>query len=280
MCSAERRTINELLARYDLEPELQDVIVEGEYDCDLLRSSIASSSTNVLFYSIDTIDVPNSVLTKYSLTSGNKQRVLAFAKEMEANLQGEFSYICLTDRDLDPWFGKLEVIRNHRWTTYSSLEMHFVNREFVSHLLYDVCRVKMDDFSAIYESSIQLLKMYFSFRCTAKELSLDFTTIPIKKCVSKKDGTLYFEFDEFIQKSLNKNGQIELFSDVKSKVDKWYNNFNGDERHYIRGHDFFELMAFIVKQFGGYKELSTEVAISRLCINSALNDSRISAEIT
>lgn len=275
----DKRTINELLARYELEPELRDVYVEGEFDCDLFRSSLCNSSDGTLIYNIDTVDIPTSLLADYGYTSGNKQRVLALAKELETNLSGKFNYICLTDRDLDHWFGNLENIRNHNWTKFTSLEMQFFNFEFIQHLLFNVCRTKITNYQQFYESLIDTLKKCFAFRCVLRDLSLNVATVSVDKCICTKNGVIDFKLDEFITKTLNKNGKMKHAKEVILKVDEWYKKFNVDERQCVRGHDFVELIASAVKRFGGQKEIATETAIYRIFVSSVLNNSEILTEI-
>mgnify|MGYP001373265796 CR=1 FL=1 len=78
-----RRTINELLTRYDLEPELFDIYVEGYFDRDIIDACLyGKTDINIAIYVIDSIDVGIDVLDKYGLTSGNKQRLIALSKEL------------------------------------------------------------------------------------------------------------------------------------------------------------------------------------------------------
>ena len=108
MIDIDRRTIAELFARYELEPELADVFVEGTFDREILVQSLNEVQSGYTFYEIDVIDIPQDILKKHRLSCGNKQRVIALAREL-STLPDNVQYQCLVDKDLDHWFGSLEA---------------------------------------------------------------------------------------------------------------------------------------------------------------------------
>lgn len=279
MSNTERRTVEELLARYEFEPELRDIYVEGEFDSDMLTASLGDRVNEQYIYSIETVDIPAEILRVYSLTSGNKQRVIALAKELESKIEGEFNYLCLTDRDLDQWFDDIEVIRNHKWTKYSSLEMHFFTEEFLRHHLCTVCRAKISNFHDFFEIFTEILRKVFSLRCIDRELGLKLSLISIEKCISKKSGTLSFDFEEYISRTLNKSRMFSQIDSIKCGIERWNSNLNGDPRQFVRGHDFVQLLSWVIKNFGGIKDISTEVAVYRQFVGAALNNQDIYSEI-
>lgn len=280
MSDAEKRTVEELIARYELEPHLRDIYVEGEFDSDLLTASLNQNVKEQYIYSIGTVDIPAVLLQKYSLTSGNKQRVIALAKELEHCLIGNFEYLCLTDRDLDLWFGGLENIRNHKWTEFSSLEMHFFNSVFLKHYLCIVCRTKISYFESFFSKFTEILSRAFALRCADRELGLNLNWVALEKCIHKcSDEIIKFDSVDYISRTLNKNGMYSELDRFNRAYDIWVTKLKGDPRQHIRGHDFVHLLSWAVKNFGGVKDVSTETAVYRMFINSALNDGSISAEI-
>lgn len=274
-----RRTIDELIARYELEPNLNDVYVEGEFDIDIFHSTIDARECNLRIYSIDSVDVPCKILQKHALTDGNKQRVIALAKELEQCLVGEFDYLCLTDKDLDYWFGKLEVIRNHKWTQYTSLEMHFFEKSYMQHFLTVVARVKINNFNGFYEQIASILRWKYAFRCVDHEMDLCLRWIPIDKCVKKHGGDIVFDFDEYIKRTLNKSGKMDYIDKVNKGINQWLDKFEKDDRQCIRGHDFVEIMKWAISKLDGYGELANQVTILRIFVNSARNFGEIRQEI-
>lgn len=75
-------TIDELLARYELEPHLSDVFVEGTFDKEVLTQAFSSTSERFTFYEINVVNVPKDTVERYGLSSGNKQRLMALAQEL------------------------------------------------------------------------------------------------------------------------------------------------------------------------------------------------------
>ena len=130
MSQDNRWSIQELVARYELEPELADLFVEGTFDKEVLTQSCASDRIRPTFYEIDAVDVPSSVLAKHGLSHGNKQRVIALSKELSC-LAETARVICLVDKDLDHWFAPLTNTQRLRWTSFCSLECHFLTAETI-----------------------------------------------------------------------------------------------------------------------------------------------------
>ncbi|KHT52487.1 hypothetical protein RJ41_11020 [Alteromonas marina] len=280
MFDVEKRTVEELIARYEFEPGLRDIYVEGEFDSDLLTASQAKNANEQYIYSIGTVDIPAALLQSYSLTSGNKQRVLALAKELNRNLEGNFQYLCLTDRDLDFWFQGLEDIRNHKWTEFSSIELHFFNPDFLRHYLFTVCRTKISCFESFLSSFTGILSMAFALRCVDRELGLNLSWLALEKCLHKcTNQVIRFDLEDYISRTLNKNGMHSELDRFNKSYKIWITKLVGDPRQHIRGHDFVHLLSWTVKTFSGVKDVSTETAVYRMFINSALNDTNISAEI-
>ena len=100
-----RREIGELVQRYTLEPTLKDVFVEGVLDASVLHWYLRESGkSEVIVYEISTVNVPSAILAKHGLTSGEKQRVLALAKELLIYLVN-CPVLCVVDADLDRVLG-------------------------------------------------------------------------------------------------------------------------------------------------------------------------------
>lgn len=279
MTSVERRTVEELVARYELEPELNDVYVEGVFDEDLITSAFGPKMGDRSIYTIDTVDIPRALLDQYRYTAGNKQRILALAKVLEGSLMDNYRYVCLTDLDLDEWFPPVEKIKNHRFTSYTSLEAYFLNRDYVKHHLCVVCRVKVVDFDKLFDDVIDVLAKLFSLRCADRDLSLNIKWIDFEKCIKKNNGGVVFNTKDFARKSLSKSNLYERLDDVIANASSWEQKFSGDPRKFIRGHDFVRILAWIVKNYGGVKEISTESANSRILVSAAAHNRSISEEV-
>src|SRR4029078_13326996 len=111
-----RRTVNDLITRYELEPGLRDIYVEGDFDRDLISECLRKKGADgVAVYAIDTVEILDSTLLSFGLTRGNKPETIALAKIL-SRLSDRVRYYCIVDRDLDHWFGDLERVRGLLWT--------------------------------------------------------------------------------------------------------------------------------------------------------------------
>ena len=100
MFDIEKRTLEELLARYEFEPQLRDIYVEGEFDSDLLTASLAENINEpfIIFSTAPMITTPAPKPNNNSNTlSGNNCFFIIFFKifyldflENRHLLQGNF----------------------------------------------------------------------------------------------------------------------------------------------------------------------------------------------
>lgn len=261
-----RRSIEELLARYENEPNLQDVYVEGLFDKELFSVCLeAQGKFDEVIYDIDSVDVPKEILEEYSLTSGNKQRVIALAKRLSV-ISGNPSYRCIVDRDLDHWFSELESVPRLVWTDYASIELYFFTNEILGHILIKASKAKITDFELYVSSVIEVLKVMYAMRLVDKELGWAIEWLDPLKQLSVVSGEIRFNVEVYVRRLLDKNrrsGDLGVFQDC---LDKWRRGLTGDPRGYIRGHDFVEMLAWTVKEFRGVKELQTSVAMERILV--------------
>lgn len=279
MVSVARRTLEELVARYELEPELNDLYVEGIFDEDFINSALGPTMGDRSIYTIETVEIPRALLDQYGYTLGNKQRILALAKELERFLAGDYRYICLTDLDLDEWFPPVEKIRNHRFTNYTSLEVCFFYKAYLQHHLCVVCRSKIEDFDVCFDDISDVLKKLYSLRCADRSLNLNVSWVDFEKCIKKNKGRFTLSLEEFVKRSLSKSNLTEKLEDVITNASGWEKKFGGDPRKFIRGHDFVRMLAWIVKNYGGVKDISTETANYRILVSAASNNQKIYEEI-
>jgi hypothetical protein len=185
-------TIAELLVRYDLEPQLKDVFVEGSFDSDVLRKVFRNDAQQAV-YIIDTVDVGAELLSDHGLSTGNKQRLIVLSREL-AEIPREARVRCLVDQDLDRWFGELEANSRLVWTRYNSLELYFYEESFILTLIVDTAKAKFEDFDLLMKSVVYFLRVLFALRLADRELGLNLDWIPFDACL-RLDGSA-IEFDE------------------------------------------------------------------------------------
>lgn len=256
-----RRTIAELLVRYELEPDLRDIYVEGAFDREVITRCCDSNSDGITaVYEIDSVDVPASLLNRYGLTEGNKQRVIALSKAL-ADIKVNCSYRCLVDRDLDHWFGPLERIRGLVWTEHCGIELYFLSAELLRDLLVVAAKARIDNVAIFTASFIEALRLLYAMRLADRDLGWSMSWLERDKNLRVVDGRIEFDEREYIKRLLMRNARYISKNKFDKSVQEWRNRLQGDPRSYIRGHDFVDALIWAIRAFRGKKEFASTTVI-------------------
>lgn len=273
-----RWSVDELLVRYDLEPQLADVFVEGAFDKDVLTEVFASQSREGIFYQIDVVNIPQELLDSYGLTSGNKQRVVALSRELER--LGENARVrCLVDRDLDHWFGDVEDAGRLRWTRFCSIESHFISDQIVSDLVIKTANAKVANATVFILSLFEILKVLYALRLADRELSLSQKWVAIKKYLGREGDSLRIDTERYVTATLSANAILPQKNAFMDAVRKWQGRLDCDVRLASRGHDYSELLALAISQFDGHRAFKDQSAVERLFVLLAKSVPSLSDEL-
>jgi hypothetical protein len=105
MKDEKRRRLDELFVRYELEPSLCDLYVEGLTDKSIIewfldKSGLGKEKFTV--YEIDTVDIPTEELFKIGLNDANRSRVIFLALQLQQYLKNCLpNVVCIADKDFD-----------------------------------------------------------------------------------------------------------------------------------------------------------------------------------
>ncbi len=276
----DRRTIDEIIARYTLEPTLEDIYVEGLFDKEVLDSALRNKSKSErVVYEIDTINVPPELLIAEGLTDGNKQRVIALARALSA-LSGNCSYLCLVDRDLDHWFGELENTPRLRWSLFCSMELHYFGAEIINDLVVIASKSKISNLHVFVTSLGNVLTDLYSLRLADRFLAWGMKWSDVSSCLSTAGDKVLLDMEAYITRLLMANSRIKEREAFEADVKRWRAKLKGDYRMNIRGHDFIVILAWSIKKFRGLKEFASEDALQRLLILLAKNIDTIPTEVS
>lgn len=273
-----RWTIDELLARYDLEPDLRDVFVEGTFDREVLSHHLQTRSSSHVFYEIDTVDVPAEVLALHGLTTGNKQRVIALSKEL-ATIPAGAHVVCLVDRDLDHWFGEIVNSARLRWSSFCSIECHFLSTDTIRDILITTSRAKIPNFNEFSLSLLNVLRQLYALRVADCELGLKLKWVALRRYLATDSNIIILDLPAYTQAVLNNSSATKKKNEFIEAIDRWQRKLVCDIRLACRGHDFTELLAWTVSEFNGHREFSTQVAIERLFVLLARSVPSLSDEV-
>lgn len=272
-------TVDDLVTRYDLEPDLRDVFVEGCFDQDVLQACFKSAGDyQRVCYPIDSVAVPNTVLKRYDLTEGNKQRVMALALELNAEVENA-SCICLVDSDLDLWINSELTAQYLVRTKYTSLDLYFFSEELLKRLLITSGKAKITDWASFFESFASMLKDLYALRLADKELGFCLKWTSWAKCLEKKSTTVELNVTEYSNRLLLANSHGKDVEKFTKCFRVWREKLTIDPRLCIRGHDFIEAISWVIGKFGGRKEFYTPEAIESTFLLIAEEASEVLAEL-
>jgi len=265
MSDVARWEIDELMARYELEPELQDFFVEGQFDKDILFNVTRESGISKTIYDIGVVNIPNSLVSSYGLTSGNKQRVIALAKTL-STIKQRCSYTCWVDKDQDHWLGNIQIVNRLKWSCFCDIESHFITKAFVEKILITGCKSRIPNFDDFFSSFISVLQEIYALRVADKRLGLNLKWIDFSPSLSIKESLISFDSGMYSSKVLNSNAKLKQLKSFAASAAYFIDNYHKDCRFQIRGHDFVWLSSWSAKKFKGIPELASESAIERILV--------------
>lgn len=261
-----RRTIPDLAARYALEPALRDVFVEGEFDQEVISRTLKEAKhPDRIVYEIDSIEVPDELVLRHGLTTGNKQRVIVLAREL-SGLPILCAFRCLVDRDMDHWFGPLETTSRLVWTDYCSLELYFFTDETIRDILVTTARCRVTRWQDFRDSMTNALRTMYLLRLANRELDWKLQWLSVDRCLSLKSGRVSLDLQEYIRRILLQNGRGKQKAEFDASVDRWLAKINGDDRLAVHGHDLVEMLAWAILKYRGLRQFASVEAITRLLV--------------
>lgn len=265
MSDLPNRTIADLVARYTLEPTLRDIIVEGQFDKEVISRALNESRDyDRIVYTINSVNVPNDIVIKHGLSDGNKQRVIVLAREL-ASLPAECAYRCLVDKDLDHWFGPLETTARLLWTNPASLELYFFTDAILKDIILTTAQCRIDHWDEFLDSMVTALRDLYLLRLADRELSWNLAWLTPDRCMKFQSGCVSLDLHTLIERILLSNCRGDQKSKFESTIDRWRKKVAGDCRQYIHGHDFVQMLVWVISK-RGRKEFATEDAISRILV--------------
>ena len=253
-----RRKLDELVARYELEPSLHDVYVEGLTDKCIIQWFLEESNLdteNVAVYEIDTIDIPTDWLLALGLNDNNRSRVIFLACQLQSLFEGSLpSVICIADKDFDNLIATSHIESELLlFTDYTSIEMYL----FDSNIIEKFLRLALgkDDLEAvnILTNISRILEEMFLLRAANQSLSYGMewlSSASLKRCFKRRNGgKIEFDSNDFVDKYLNKNNRTSEKIAFLDKVKELRNKNISEIRNKIRGHDFIKLFCWYIEPY-------------------------------
>ncbi len=247
MSNFPRREISEILEIANREPDVVSVFVEGKFDKDLLEKYLRVKGLDqiVSVYTIDTIDVPNQLLSENRLTiKSNKSRVVGLSIEVsKSSADTAMRTPCIVDADCDRELGELRNEAALRYTDFTCMEMY----GFDSAILTEICKFSLNINDAKIVELVRLmdevLPTLFAVRCCNEELGLSGVMPAIASGFGKKKGGAAPTFSS--EKYLNLFISQNKFSEDKQRILELFasksQSLSSDIRNKAHGHDAVRL---------------------------------------
>jgi len=151
-------------------------------------------------------------------------------------------------------------------TDYTSIELYCYNEKVLAKFLYVVVGRFPDDAKTLLAHIGPALQDLFLFRVATKKLDLKLTEVPFEKSCSIASSRFAFDFENYVNRSLNKNAKMKEKPLLLSEVRSLRRRLSDEPRLQIHGHDFTKLLSWYIKQRTGRRYQYDQEFFSRsLC---------------
>jgi hypothetical protein len=248
----EKRSIDDLIALYELEPSIRDIYVEGKFDKCLIEWFLSEfNQSNYAIYDVDTVDIPAASLFSQGLLDNNRSRVIFLAIYIHRRLPTTKSLTCIADKDFSFLLGGEEFDCPFLlFTDYTSIDIYLFNEVVLDKFFCLVVRLPKLTAKDILSRVSYILEELFLIRATNQALDLGMQWLEFTRCCNHNSGNIEFQTEDFIERYLNKNSKLAEKQIFKDKITELRTNSNLlDVRCKIRGKDFIEILCFYIKNY-------------------------------
>ena len=268
MAEPYRRSFRELVTRYEFEPQLRDLYVEGERDRFLLGWFFRGSHCNeVAIYPILSVEVPRELLEQLRVF-GNQGRVIALCKYLEEHLSVEARNVLgLIDKDTTEFLGKPIRLRYLVTTDFACLECYALSESTMDKFcrLYLGKLIEPDRMSELLNILVELFVLRAAKQVVASGAHWidDFT-----RYCAVTGGKLYFDRETFVERlanasegQLSKDALVAQFTELLQERPR-------DIRQAINGHDLVRMLSWFAHEIGVPSPIYDAAPLHRALITS------------
>lgn len=257
MSTGTKRTLDELITLYELEPELSEIITEGRTDAALMRWFLNRLNSDTVVYAVtDRLDITSADVRAKGLNVGNKGYVIAGALWLQerssdaASRRVTFVY----DIDDDVITGKSTPRADCLISTdYTSMEMYCFAIKPIDKLLKLTLRA-WDDINAesvLAAISEPLPEVFYVRSILARQRRSIGVTAAIDRKCRLSGETVTIDLRTLIDDSIGAAGGSRALGidadSVLRDLREQIANCPTDIRLAVRGHDFTRVCCFYLK---------------------------------
>jgi hypothetical protein len=270
-----RRSIDDLVALYQLHPDLPDYYVEGRTDRLFLEYILQGSSAKVI--EVNDIEIPLELLRKYSSTEGARQRVVALATELHGAFGGEHgrNVRCIVDADFDRLSGNTETLPNPlRFTDYSCMESYwFDDLHLEKYVRFGLRQPAALTGRSIVGDLAPVMRKLFSLRAAGSLLLEGMSWLDPTSCLVWRNDSVSFNETAFVGRWLNKNSAFGLTGKVMELAQDLDRILPDDPRHSIHGHDLVDVLSWYMRRLVGTGQFTRRDVVERTLASCCDRDS-------
>ncbi|MFE7052897.1 hypothetical protein ACFVAM_31550 [Streptomyces californicus] len=256
-----RRTVDELVTLYTVEPDVRDIYTEGRSDKNFLQTHVIDFADNPLctVYAVsDRVEIPDGVLIQAGIMVGARGRVQWLADQLAAHMPAHESAKLIADRDFASVGADDDSdIHGLIYTDYSSMEAYALNESTISKLLGAALGVPQHVSARKVLSAIQsTLVALFLIRLCLRE-SQTGVRIPQKTLTkwnidkhSKDNVVAAFRASLHSLSADKRNGLTP--EDLLSQYETYEEKVGSDVRNFANGHDISLAIILYLKLHCGH----------------------------
>lgn len=249
-----KRNIEEIIATYKLEPGLKDVYVEGDDDKKLIEWFLLKQGIrDISIFTIDLIDIPDSLIDKYSdlqLNKGsNRDKLIAFSYELDKEIESELSILCIGDMDYDKCLDKEYSNKFFTYTDYQSSELYSFNRDVLEKFLRFVIKVYPQTAHELIMNMGEILQELFVIRAANELLEWGMVWLDYYKYISIEGDRIVFKENNYVRAYLSKNDRLSDIEKFRSATENVKSKLSSNKKFNIRGHDIACLLLCALRRF-------------------------------
>lgn len=259
----ERIKIEELKTKYEFEPTLRDIFVEGDSDVCLINLFLSGTQDiETKVFPIECVEIPKEYLIENKLENNNRGRVIALSQLLkESEHCNENNILTIVDRDLDTIRKKDFESSILKYTDFTCMEMYAFNKEALDKFVKLTYSSFPINSLEVLNNVGDILQEVFLGRVANAHLGWNMSSYDfLNLCEIKADKTILFNKEEYINRYLNKNRKIVNREEFINSIEKYRKLIDTDIRYQIHGHDFINIFIWYIEKIKnkkcGYDETS------------------------
>ena len=245
-----RRTIEDLIARYQLEPHLRDLFVEGPSDQAIYDWYLKNiGCPGITIFDIDSIDIDSDILQSYSLPIGSRSRVIALALLLGDSLDPRGPCVrCIADSDFDFVLGPRVQTAHLLYTDYTSVDMYLYTVHTLDKVLSLSFPIPEANIQPLITSMTRVLQEVFLARTVNQSLGWNMQFISFTGDCKIDENQVIFNKSSFVKRYLSKNNKLR----DRAHFDQAYDALDlvpvSDPRMKIHSEDYLELLGWFISR--------------------------------